>query len=253
MTQLITTDLSSELGSPIEDLIFPDANLWSDEPPLESDLHRDQIDRLIRLIRWIFAPGRLSERSDVYVGGNLTVYYSPNQKKSEDFRGPDVFVVLGTNPEPRRSWVVWHENGQYPNVIIELLSNSTAKVDRTEKKELYQNTWRVPEYFWFDPYTMEFQGFHLVQSQYQPIVPTAESRLWSQELGFYLGIENRRLRLFSANGSIVLFPEEAQADRANQAEHRASQAETQLQRERERMTILMAKLLELGIDPNELT
>ena len=101
--------------------------------------------------------------------------------------------------------------------------------------------------------SIEDLTFPEVQPQYVPIVPASESRLWSQELGFYLGIKNRRLRLFSANGSIVLFPEEAQADRANQAEHRASQAETQLQRERERMTILMAKLLELGIDPNELT
>jgi Uma2 family endonuclease len=73
-------------------------DLWSDEPPLESDLHRDQIDQLIRLIRSIFSPGGLGGRSDVYVAGNLTIYYSPNQKKSEDFRGPDVFVVLGTDP-----------------------------------------------------------------------------------------------------------------------------------------------------------
>ena len=59
---------------------FPPPDLWSDEPPLERDLHRDPIDRLIRLIRWAFR-----DRQDVYMAVNLTVSYSPHQKKSEDF------------------------------------------------------------------------------------------------------------------------------------------------------------------------
>ena len=57
---------------------------------------------------------------------------------------------------PRFSWVVWEEDGRYPNLIIELLSASTSKVDRTLKKELYQNRFRTPEYFWFSPNTQEF-------------------------------------------------------------------------------------------------
>jgi Uma2 family endonuclease len=216
---------------------FPPPDLWSDEPPLESDLHRDQIDLLIRLIRWIFHSGGLGGRSDVYVAGNLTVYYSPNQKKSEFFRGPDVFVVLGTDPHPRRSWTVWHEGGQYPNLIIELLSDSTAEVDRGEKKEIYQSLWRVPEYFWFDPVTLEFQGFQLIQGHYQAIEPTPQGLLWSQELGFYLGIHDRQLRLFTPNGGLVPLPEEAAEQRAYQAEQRAE--------------LLAAKLRELGIDPDQ--
>ncbi len=237
--------IAVELASLIEDekLDFPSPDLWSDEPPLESDLHRDQIDQIIRLMRSIFSPGGLGGRSDVYVAGNLTIYYSPNQKKSEDFRGPDVFVVLGTEPHPRRSWVVWHENGQYPNVIIELLSSSTATIDRTEKKDLYQSVWRVPEYFWFDPYSLEFQGFHLVESVYQPIEPTPQGWLWSREIGFYLGIENRRLRLFGGDRRLVPFPEEA-------ATRRAEDAEVQLRQERQRSEALAAKLRELGIDPD---
>ncbi len=42
---------------PDDTIPFPPDDLWSDEPPLESDLHRDQIDLLIRLIRWWFRPG----------------------------------------------------------------------------------------------------------------------------------------------------------------------------------------------------
>lgn len=224
---------------PDDTIPFPPDDLWSDEPPLESDLHRDQIDLLIRLIRWWFRPGGEGGRTDVYVAGNLTIYYSPNQKKSEFFRGPDVFVVLGTDNHPRRSWTVWHEGGQYPNVIVELLSDSTATVDRGEKKDLYQSLWRVPEYFWFDPITLEFQGFHLVDGAYQPIQPNPHGWLWSHELGCYLGICDQVLRLFTNNGQRVPLPEEA-------AMQRAEQAEQALQQERERRRQLLAKLQALS-------
>jgi Uma2 family endonuclease len=245
MTQAIpksAVELTVELNSGVQQVSFPPEELWSDEPPLESDLHRDQIDLLIRLMRSIFQPGGLAGRDDVYVAGNLTVFYSPNQKKSEYFRGPDLFVVMGTDPRPRRSWTVWQENGQYPNVIIELLSDSTAAVDRNEKKGIYQAVWRVPEYFWFDPDDFEFQGFRLVNGQYQPIEPNSQGYLWSQELGFYLGLHYRQLRLFQADGSLVPLPEEAATQRANEAERRANQAER-------KAADLAAKLRELGIDP----
>lgn len=219
--------------------------LWSDEPPLESDLHREQIDSLIRLIRWLFRPGSDRSRDDVYVAGNLTIYYSPNQKKSEFFRGPDIFVVLGVDPEPRRSWTVWEEDGRYPNMIIELLSKSTAEVDRTEKKEIYQSVWCVPEYFWFDPYSLEFSGFSLVDGGYEPIAPTPEGWLWSQELGAYLGIANDRLRLFTPDGAILPFPEEAAQTQAEQAQLRADRAEAKL-------ALWAKKLRELGLDPDRL-
>ncbi len=232
---------------------FPPPDLWSDEPSLESDLHRDQIDLLVRLIRWIFRPDGIGGRNDVYVAGNLTVYYSPNQKKSEFFRGPDVFAVLGTDPRRRRSWTVWHEGGQYPNIIIELLSDSTADVDRGEKKEIYQSIWRVPEYFWFDPVTLEFQGFQLIHGHYEPLIPNPQSHLWSQELGFCLGIHDRQLRLFTENGLLVPLPEEAAEERAEQAEERADEAEQRANDAEQRAALLAAKLRELGIDPDRIS
>ncbi len=80
------------------------------------------------------------------------------------FRGPDFFVVLGTESKPRKSWVVWEEGGKYPHVIVEILSESTATTDRELKKEIYQDIFRTPDYFWFSLYTQEFAGFH---SQYR--------------------------------------------------------------------------------------
>ena len=126
----------------VNGMIWPPGDFYSDEPPLETDLHRDQIDLLIRLLKAFW-----SERKDFYASGNLTIYYSPQQLKSEHFRGPDFFVVIGAENRPRKSWTVWEEGGQYPNVVVELLSGSTAKTDRGLKKQIYQDIFRTPDYF----------------------------------------------------------------------------------------------------------
>jgi Uma2 family endonuclease len=209
------------------DIIFPPGDLYSDEPPLESDLHRNQIDLLIRILKAFWA-----DRQDFYASGNLTVYYSPQQRKSEDFRGPDFFVVLGAENRSRKSWVVWEEGGQYPNVIVELLSDSTAKTDRGLKKQIYQDIFRTPNYFWFDPDSLEFAGFQLMNGTYQPIPTTEQGWRWSEQLGLYLGVNDQQLRFFTADGDRIPTPEE-QATAAQQ-----------------RNQALAAKLRELGIDPD---
>lgn len=208
-----------------DDIIFPPGDLESNEPPLESDLHRDQIDLLIRLLRWVW-----QQRHDFYVSGNLTIYYSPQQRKSEDFRGPDFFVVLNTQDKPRKSWVVWEENGKYPNVIVELLSNSTAQTDRGLKKQIYQDIFRTPEYFWFDPQTLEFVGFELLRGTYHQLQPNEQGWLWSEQLELHLGIKEQKLRFFTREGQLVPTPEEA----AISEQQRAEQAEALLARYRER-------------------
>ncbi|NEO98298.1 MAG: Uma2 family endonuclease [Symploca sp. SIO2E9] len=205
-----------------EDVIFPPSDLYSDEPPLETELHLRQIILLLKCLEWLWR-----DRNDFYVAGNLTIYYSPHQRKSEDFRGPDFFVVLGTQRKTRKSWVVWEEDGKYPNVIIEILSTNTADTDKGLKKQIYQDTFRTPDYFWFDPYTLEFAGFHLVDGEYQPLEPNPQGHLWSQQLGLYLGIDQNQLRFFTTEGKLVPTPEET-AER------------------------LAAKLRELNVDPDSI-
>ncbi len=212
-------------------IVPPPSDLYSDEPPLETDLHLRQMLLLIACLEWIW-----NDRQDFYCAGNLTIYYSPNQRKSEFFRGPDFFVVLDTERKSRKSWIVWEEDGKYPNVIVELLSRSTADTDRGLKKQLYQNNFRTPDYFWFDPDSLEFQGFHLVSGEYQPLSPNAQGWLWSQQLQLFLGIRDRQLRFFTADGELVPTPLEAAqaiAERASTAEERALTAEALLDRYRQ--------------------
>lgn len=92
-----------------EDIIFPPGDLYSDEPPLETELHLRQIILLLNSLEWLWR-----DRNDFYVAGNTTIYYSPRQRKSENPRGPDFFAVLGTERKTRKSWVVWEEEGKYP-------------------------------------------------------------------------------------------------------------------------------------------
>jgi Uma2 family endonuclease len=229
------------VGEDIADGIeLPPSGLYSDEPPLETDLHRNQIDLLIRLLQYWWR-----DRQDFYISGNLTVYYNKAQLKSRDFRGPDVFVVMGTEKKNRRSWAIWEEGGKYPNVVIELLSNSTATVDRGAKKTLYQEVWRVPEYYWFHPETLEFQGFRWVAGGYEAIVLTAAGRLPSEQLQLELGIHEQQLRWFTAEGDLIPLPEEAEHQRAEQERQRAEQ-------ERQAKERLEAYLRSQGIDPDQL-
>ncbi|AOX03659.1 hypothetical protein BJP34_33310 [Moorena producens PAL-8-15-08-1] len=230
--------LTQELKTPTEiattvpeDVIFPPRDLLSDEPPLETDLHRLQMTLLIQCLEWLW-----DERDDFYVSGNLTIYYSPRQRKSEEFRGPDFFVVLGTERKPRNSWVVWQEEGKYPNVIVEIISPTTADTDRGLKKQIYQDTFRTPDYFWFDPNTLELKGFHLVDGCYLELEPNQEGWLWSQQLALYLGIYELKLRWFTAEGQLVPTPTEAaeqECQQKEQAQEQLAQMESLLARYRE--------------------
>ena len=245
-----------------QDVIFPPSDLFSDEPPLESDLHLEQIMLLIQCLKWLW-----QDRQDFYAAGNLTIYYSPHQKKSEYFRGPDFFAVLGTELKNRKSWVVWEENGKYPNLIIEILSDSTAKIDRGLKKEIYQDTFRTPDYFWYDPNTQEFAGFHLVDGKYQPLEANAQGHLWSEQLRLYLGVAQGLLRFFTPDGKLVPTLQEtaalaeaaaAQAKAiavqsqvaAAQAEEKAAQSQVAAAQAEEKAARLAAKLRDLNIDPD---
>ncbi|WP_013324579.1 Uma2 family endonuclease [Gloeothece verrucosa] len=204
----------------LDEVIFPPSDLESDEPPLESELHLRQLILLIQSLEWLW-----KDRQDFYAFGNLTIYYSPRQRKSENFRGPDFFVVLGTERKPRKSWVVWQEDGKYPNVIVEILSSTTANTDRGLKKQIYQDIFRTPDYFWFDPISLEFQGFRLVGGHYEDLQPNQQGWLWSEQLGLYLGIDNEQLRFFTPEGELLLTPKEAAQMEAQRAESEKQQRE----------------------------
>lgn len=208
---------------------------YSDGIPMESQRHVLQMTLLIQTLTYHWR-----ERQDFFAGGNMFVYFSQDRVRSADFRGLDVFVALDVPRRERKSWVVWQE-GKGPDVVIELLSESTAELDRTEKKRVYQDELRVPEYFWFDPETGELAGFALREGLYEALAPDAQGRLASRRLGLqlgrwtgaYEGVEAEWLRWLSPDGTLLPTPEEV----AEQEQQRAAR--------------LADKLRALGVDPDE--
>ena len=222
--------------------LMPDATqLESNEPEMESTLHYAQLALLVTCLEWLWR-----DRQDYFIGANLTIYFSRQQLKNRDFRGPDFFLVQPTQRHSRRSWVVWEEDGKYPDLIIELLSDSTADLDRTLKKNLYQDRFRTNEYFWFSPDTLEFAGFRLMGRTYEAIAPNAQDLLWSDTLNLYLGVYAQRLRYFHPDGQLALTPDED----ALQAQQQAEQAQQQAEQAQRQVSQLADRLRALGIDPD---
>jgi Uma2 family endonuclease len=223
--------------------LMPDGTqVESEYIEMESTLHYLQLALLVSCLDWLW-----KDRTDYFIGANLTIYFSRQQLRNRDFRGPDFFLVRNTSKRPRKSWVVWEEEGKHPDLIIELLSNSTAETDKTTKKSLYQDQFRTQEYFWFSPDDLELTGFKLIGQEYQVIIPNQQGLLASEVLGLFLGIYQEKLRYFTPEGDLVPTPEEA----ALQAENRANEAQNRANEAQNRAKRLAEQLRSLGIEPIE--
>ena len=200
---------------------------------METNLHRLLMNLLIDILESLWQ-GR-----DFFAGGNMFFYFSALQAKKNDYRGPDFFVVLDTEHRQRESWVVWEEGGKMPDFILEITSESTAAMDRGEKKRVYGKVLHVPEYFIYDPATRTLEGYRLGPgSEYVPISADADGRLESRQLGLLLGphlgthngYRETWLRWYLPDGQLVPTREE----RAASLEERAASLEERLRAYEER-------------------
>jgi len=237
-----------------------------DGMPMETQRHVMQLQLLMDPLRVLW-----EGRQDVYVSGNMFVYFSLEQVRNKDFRGPDFFVVLDVPKRERKSWVVWQE-GKGPDVVIELLSDSTAEQDKGVKKDVYQNLLRVPEYFWFDPFSAEWAGFMLHHGRYETIPEDSQGRLVSQTLGLalvrwqgvYHDVEARWLRWATLAGVLLSTPQEIAAEaqhHATEMERHAAEMErhaaemerhaAEMEREKQALEALLARYRERFGDVSE--
>lgn len=214
------------------DLDLPD----SDGEPMENERDRTQVTLLLDSLdqHW-------HDRHDFYAAGNMFLYYSLGQahailaeeaepaRPRRAFRGPDMFVVLNVDGiRRRRKWLVWEEDGRYPDVIFEFLSPSTRHNDQTTKKTLYERTFKTSEYYWYDPYDPSiFQGWLLhADTGYQASLPDARGWLWSPALQLWLGRWTGTykrdpatwLRFYDQEGRLVLTPDELAVLRQQEVE-----------------------------------
>ncbi len=220
--------------------------LEEDGEPLESQWHVMQIHLLIELTRQ-----HLGEPTHYFCGGNMFVYYSTDQAEAVKtsktaYKGPDFFVVRGVDgTKLRRYWVAWEEGGRYPDLVVELVSPSTAKKDKEDNLRFYAEVLRVAEYFWYDPDLEELRGYGLRGSGYEAKEADERGWLWSEVLGAYIGLwegwyegrVGRWLRLYGSDGRLVPTVEEValqERARAEQERARAEQEHARAGQERQR-------------------
>lgn len=131
----------------------------------ETDTHRDLMVDLIQALQ-----SRYQDRDDVYVSGNILLYYEKGNKRRHV--SPDVLVVFGIPKEKRDYYLLWRE-GRAPDVVIEITSSSTRHEDMHKKRRLYAEI-GVREYFLFDPrrdyLKPQMRGYRLVQGQWAALV-----------------------------------------------------------------------------------
>ncbi|MEH1871986.1 Uma2 family endonuclease [Nostoc sp.] len=220
---------------PITPIEYPDED---GKPMAEGDIQFSYLAYAINALRIYF-----QNHPDVYVAGNLFIYYEKGYPES--VVAPDVFVVFGVENRDRRSYKTWEENNQTPDFILEITSKSTRSKDQGAKKGIYAFL-GVREYFQYDPtgdyLNPQLQGLHLVDGNYFPVAANTLAdgivSLPTEVLGLELRLEAGKLRFYNpATGQILLTHEEEVTARQT--------AEEKTQR-------LAAKLRELNIDPDSL-
>lgn len=205
------------------------------KPMAESDVHLDAMVGVIQGLKDHFAAN-----PDVYVAGNLLLYYEEGRRSSV---APDAFVVRGVPKRKRGTYLLWHE-GKAPCFVLEVTSKTTRNEDLATKKALYAKL-GVEEYFLFDPLgeylRPRFQALRLAGREYRPMALTDDGSLVSQTLGIAFRPEGESLRMTDvATGEHVLSHEElkvtlhAAEERAAAAEARALELAEELERLRGR-------------------
>lgn len=166
---------------------YPDSD---GQPMAETEVHlREMLDLIAALTR------RYQDAPDVYVVGNMFLYYREGDPRS--VVAPDVFLVRGVPKGYRRTYKVWQE-GRVPDLVIEVTSDSTRDEDLLRKKDCYERL-GIEEYFLHDPegdyLTPRLQGYRLAGKRYEPISRNSDGSLDSHTTGLTLRIEGRNLRL----------------------------------------------------------
>ena len=210
-----------------------------DGEPMDTPWHRSAMNLLIETATYYFR-----DRDDFFTGGDMFLYYNPQQQRHRDFRGPDFFFVWNVDRRRERNYyAIWRENNRFPNVIVELLSDSTAEIDRGEKRTLYQNTFHTPEYFLCAAQAATLEGLRLnAQQVYEPIPANEYGWLWSEQLQLWLGTWTGEFsdqmatwpRFYDAAGRLVPTFAEAAQQGAEQEKQRADAAQQHAEQEKQR-------------------
>ena len=163
VNRFVRQGLDRPLSEDDPDIYYPESD---GQPMAETDAQFYPLTETVLALRQ-----RYADRDDVYVSGDLLVYYRMNDNTVR--LAPDVFVVFGIDDHLRSSYIIWREEGKTPDFVLEIASPGTYVRDMTEKRALYA-AFGVTEYWRFDPtdqlFTPALVGERLAEDgEYEPI------------------------------------------------------------------------------------
>lgn len=232
-------------------IIYPD----SDGQPMSDNTKQ---------FRWIVTikenlDAMFAEDPDVFVAGDLLWY--PVEGNNTIRRAPDALVAFGRPKGDRGSYIQWQEGGIAPQVVFEILSPGNRPGEMIAKFQFYDK-YGVDEYYLYDPDKIDLTGWQRQNGVLQEI-PNMQGWI-SPRLGIryqlaaeleiylpngqpFLGFQEiaAQVKLAEENAKLAQQRAELEQQRADSEQQRAAEADRKVQ-------LLAAKLVELGIDPNNI-
>ncbi|NEO58712.1 MAG: Uma2 family endonuclease [Okeania sp. SIO3B5] len=238
----MVSQLESEKKSTI---IYPE----SDGKPMADNTKQFRWITLIHgNLSWLFANDEM-----VFVAGDLLWY--PVEGNPKITQAPDVMVIFGVPKGDRGSYKQWEEDNIVPQVVFEILSPSNTQKEMN-KKLLFYNRHGVEEYYIYDPDKHQLSGF-LRSGEDLDVIDSMDN--WeSPRLGIRFDMSGEELQLYLPNGEIFQGIEQIKEqlqqkdEQLQQKDEQLQQKDEQLQQKDEQLELLVAKLREMGIDPDEL-
>ena len=183
------------------------------------------------------------------IGQDCGIYWRLTDPPEKGAESPDWFYVPNVPPLlnglVRRSYVLWQEYIA-PLIVLEFVSGDGLEerdnTPITGKFWVYEQAIRVPFYGIYEVKTASVEVFHLVDGRYQRVVANERGHYPILQLGVELGIwqglygnmELPWLRWSDSKGNLLLNGDE------------------RVEQERQRANRLAERLLQMGINPDEI-
>jgi len=210
------------------EVLYPD----SDGKPMADDTK--QYRWIVRLVTNL---KHLLQGQTAFVAADLLWYPTQVDQPPAPCQAPNVMVVFGRPDGDRGSYKQWEEDNLAPQVVFEIIAPSNSATEMSQKQGFYDR-YRVLEMFFYDPDSFEFWGLIRQAADERPILLTRLTLPWiSPSLGIQFDMFDDGLAVFYPNGEQFKDPEELFQERDNV---------------RQTLDRALAKLKELGIDPEAL-
>jgi Uma2 family endonuclease len=227
----------STIAAPPSTIIYPD----SDGKPMADNTLQ---------FRWIVTikegtDALFRHDPDVFVAGDLLWY--PVEGKPKIRIAPDILVAFGRPKGERGSYRQWEEGGIAPQVVFEILSPGNRLGEMFRKLRFYER-YGVEEYYAYDPDRGPLDGWLRTGHKLKEIRRMAGFISPRLQIRFEPGEGPDNLVIVRPDGNrfftYVQLMEQFEAE-ARRVEAERQRAET----ERQRAERYLAKLRELGIEP----